>query len=196
MGSDNGQHERPRSCIQKVCGCNYIPSIETLEYDYSLDSSSKKAQQQPLPRIRQRGEYYIDTFNAEPWSCSLGTFEEVSQHFLFKLFRLLCAWNWLNNDMFVGWCMDEFWWSSWVCYGNISLDIACLLCCNCYRFDSNRRDSTRAWDDIHRIGCNGTCFACQDITDGSWICAKVWRSYGKPKKRFHKSCYVWAMPNI
>lgn len=109
MGSDNGQHERPRSCIQKVCGCNYRPSIEMLEYDYSLDSSSKKAQQQPLPRIRQRGEYYIDTFNGEPWSCSLGTFEEVSQHFLVEIVQLLCASNRLNNDIFVGWCMDEFW---------------------------------------------------------------------------------------
>lgn len=56
-------------------GSNYNPSHERLEYDYSKDEKGRK---QELPRIRQRGEYYMDTFNSESWSCTFGTQEEVS----------------------------------------------------------------------------------------------------------------------
>jgi len=81
MGSDNGNingGEGKRStCLKQACGCQYSPSAETLEYDYTLDETSLKGKQQPLPRIRQRGEYYIDTFNAESWTCALGTNEEA-----------------------------------------------------------------------------------------------------------------------
>jgi hypothetical protein len=42
------------------------------------DSNSIRRRRQPLPRIRARGEYYIDTFNDEPWSWTMGTNEAVS----------------------------------------------------------------------------------------------------------------------
>ena len=76
MGSDNGQEKQP-NCLQQACGCRYRPSVEMLEYDYTNDETSSNARPQPLPRIRQRGEFYVDSFNAEPWSCSYGTNEEV-----------------------------------------------------------------------------------------------------------------------
>jgi hypothetical protein len=79
MGSDNGRVlTRRTNCLQQACGCQYSPSVETLEYDYTQDGTTSMGKQQPLPRIRQRGEYYVDTFNAESWSCALGTNEEVS----------------------------------------------------------------------------------------------------------------------
>ena len=65
------------SCLRKCCGCKYNPSAERLEYDYSRDKAKNGAKPQPLPRIRQRGQYYIDSFNGESWSCSFGTNEEV-----------------------------------------------------------------------------------------------------------------------
>ena len=79
------------------CGlCSeYDLHAETLEYNYVIEAAAVaaavnsstatggKLQQQPLissqplPRIRARGEYYIDTFNDEPWSWSMGTNEQV-----------------------------------------------------------------------------------------------------------------------
>jgi hypothetical protein len=83
MGSDNGpQQQWQPNCLQQTCGCRYRPSVEKLEYDYSKDETSKAGKHQPLPRIRQRGEYYIDSFNAESWACTFGTQEEVSWSFV------------------------------------------------------------------------------------------------------------------
>eukprot|EP00979_Chaetoceros_neogracilis_P018387 scaffold10583_cov290-Chaetoceros_neogracile.AAC.6 len=73
----NGRAPKRSNCLQQVCGCQYSPTAETLEYDYTLVETSLKGKQQPLPRIRQRGEHYIDTFNAESWTCALGTNEEA-----------------------------------------------------------------------------------------------------------------------
>ena len=66
----------------RVLGCIecYQPSREYLEYDYTYDDTSGKKPPQAYPRIRERGEYYIDSFNGEPWSCSFGTAENVSSH--------------------------------------------------------------------------------------------------------------------
>jgi len=83
MGTDNGNERQGEgqgqavakraktNCLQQACGCRYRPSVENLEYDYT------KGENQPLPRIRQRGEFYVDRFNGETWSCALGTNEEV-----------------------------------------------------------------------------------------------------------------------
>lgn len=59
------------------CGCLecYCPDREVLEYDYSNDDTKRP---QPLPRIRERGEYYIDSYNDQPWSWTFGTHENVS----------------------------------------------------------------------------------------------------------------------
>ena len=65
------------SCGRVCCGCKYDPVAERLEYDFSKDVNKGGGKEQPLPRIRQRGEYYIDTFNGESWSCTFGTNEEV-----------------------------------------------------------------------------------------------------------------------
>jgi hypothetical protein len=76
MGADDqcqpAQKRVKSNCLEQVCGCRYRPSSENLEYDYT------KGENQPLPRIRQRGEFYVDKFNSESWSCSFGTNEEVS----------------------------------------------------------------------------------------------------------------------
>jgi hypothetical protein len=62
-----------------ACGCIecYKPSRENLKYDYTYDDVSGKKPAQAYPRIRERGEFYIDSFNGEPWSCSFGTAEKV-----------------------------------------------------------------------------------------------------------------------
>lgn len=69
----------PFPSFYKVCGCIecYKPSREMLEYDYTYDDVSGKKPPQSYPRIRERGEFYIDSFNGEPWSCSFGTAEKV-----------------------------------------------------------------------------------------------------------------------
>jgi hypothetical protein len=78
----------PYPAFFKVCGCIecYKPSREVLEYDYTYDDVSGKKPPQSYPRIRERGEFYIDSFNGEPWSCSFGTAEKVSR----KASNLMC----------------------------------------------------------------------------------------------------------
>jgi hypothetical protein len=62
-----------------TCGCIecYKPSRENLKYDYTYDDINGKKPAQAYPRIRERGEFYIDSFNGEQWSCSFGTAEKV-----------------------------------------------------------------------------------------------------------------------
>lgn len=60
------------SCCPRPCMECYNPSSEMLEYDYTYDDTHRK---QPYPRIRDRGEYYIDSYNDQPWSWSFGTNE-------------------------------------------------------------------------------------------------------------------------
>lgn len=52
----------------------YNYKSELLEYDYSHENPSHP---QPLPRIRERGEYYVDSYNDQPWSWTFGTHESV-----------------------------------------------------------------------------------------------------------------------
>ena len=81
LKNTNGE-SRQATCLQRLCGVQYFPIDEKLEYDYSLDESKGKnvRSTQALPRIRQRGEPYVDSFNDEPWKLSYGTSEEV-RHF-------------------------------------------------------------------------------------------------------------------
>lgn len=59
-----------------MCCLNcYNYRSELLEYDYSHDDSLKSPQ--PYPRIRERGEYYIDSYNDQPWNFTFGTHESV-----------------------------------------------------------------------------------------------------------------------
>lgn len=69
----------PLPAFYRLCGCIecYNPSREVLEYDYTYDDATGKKPPQNYPRIRERGEYYIDSYNGEPWSCSFGTAESV-----------------------------------------------------------------------------------------------------------------------
>ena len=71
----------PLPAFYRVLGCIecYQPSREVLEYDYTYDDTNGKKPPQAYPRIRERGEYYIDSYNGEPWSCSFGTAESVRQ---------------------------------------------------------------------------------------------------------------------
>jgi hypothetical protein len=73
---------------QNFCGlCSvYDLKSETLEYNYVIEAAAnakvsdplERRQSQPYPRIRSRGEYYIDTYNDEPYSWTMGTHEQVS----------------------------------------------------------------------------------------------------------------------
>uniref|UniRef100_A0A6U1VRN8 Palmitoyltransferase n=1 Tax=Trieres chinensis TaxID=1514140 RepID=A0A6U1VRN8_TRICV len=65
-----------QSCCHKTCGVDYDHGTEVLEYDYSYDDTARGASRQPLPRIRERGDFYIDSYNGEPWGCGFGTNEE------------------------------------------------------------------------------------------------------------------------
>jgi hypothetical protein len=69
----------PAPAFYRICGCIecYNPSREVLDYDFGYDDTSGKKPAQAYPRIRERGEYYIDSFNGEAWSCSFGTAEQV-----------------------------------------------------------------------------------------------------------------------
>lgn len=69
----------PLPSFVRIMGCIecYKPGREVLEYDYTYDDVNGKKPPQGYPRIRERGEYYIDSFNPEPWSCSFGTAEKV-----------------------------------------------------------------------------------------------------------------------
>jgi hypothetical protein len=58
--------------------CNGGEKLEYLDYDYTYDDTTPgKRKPQPYPRIRERGEYYVDSFNDQPWSCTFGTGEHV-----------------------------------------------------------------------------------------------------------------------
>ena len=63
------------------CTAGY-DSSEHLEYNYSYVGTS-----QPLPRCRERGEYYIDSYNDQPWSWTFGTGELVSRRFRYNILR-------------------------------------------------------------------------------------------------------------
>lgn len=56
--------------------------MENLEYDYTKVSTGN----QPPARIRERGEYYVDSYNGHPWTCSFGTGEEVRLKIVFIVF--------------------------------------------------------------------------------------------------------------
>jgi len=72
--SVNSTRTMEQPCYRSMCGCTVNLGAERLEYDYNRSESKRP---QPLPRIRQRGEHYIDSFNGESWSCSFGTNEET-----------------------------------------------------------------------------------------------------------------------
>ena len=75
--SMNGFPEHKSTGYDQLCCIEcYNPNKEKLEYDYQYDDTNKPPQ--PYPRIRERGEYYIDTYNDQPWSWSFGTNERVS----------------------------------------------------------------------------------------------------------------------
>ena len=80
----------PYPSFIKICGCVeiYKPSREKLEYDYTYDDVTGKKPPQSYPRIRERGEFYIDSYNGETWSCSFGTTEKVRMDIIRTMDRL------------------------------------------------------------------------------------------------------------
>lgn len=69
--------EQGMNCARSFCGCEYNSKKDRFEYDYTYDSSSHVEKRQNLPRIRRRGEYYVDSYNGDSWCCSFGTDEEA-----------------------------------------------------------------------------------------------------------------------
>jgi hypothetical protein len=79
---DNSFLESANNGFQTHCGCLecYHPAAETLDYDYTAanaNDGSSSSSKTPHPRIRERGEFYLDSFNDQPWSWSVGTNEMV-----------------------------------------------------------------------------------------------------------------------
>mmetsp|Transcript_11294 Transcript_11294/g.15821 ORF Transcript_11294/g.15821 Transcript_11294/m.15821 type:complete len:408 (+) Transcript_11294:257-1480(+) len=62
---------------QNCCAQGYDPRTEKLEYNYTYQDAQGLKPPQPFPRIRNRGEMYVDSFNDQSWNCSLGTNEEA-----------------------------------------------------------------------------------------------------------------------
>lgn len=58
----------------------YSVKEELLDYDYNYDDSNKPAQE--YPRVRERGEFYVDSYNDQPWSFTFGTHETVRSLFV------------------------------------------------------------------------------------------------------------------
>lgn len=85
--TSSGPMQRPNAPGNKAAAssasclcCHTSEKLEYLDYDYTKDdirNTNKTAKPQPYPRIRERGEYYIDTFNDQPWACTFGTGEHV-----------------------------------------------------------------------------------------------------------------------
>jgi hypothetical protein len=74
LSTDKDLFARRKTFCQECCAVGFDWDSELLEYDYSrLDRDNK----QLLPRVRERGEYYIDSYNTEKWHCTFGTYEEV-----------------------------------------------------------------------------------------------------------------------
>jgi hypothetical protein len=81
----NGTEPRDASRVYKrlnCLDCGYHPGKELLEYDYTYDEGPHNATEdrlkppQPYPRIRERGEYYIDSYNDQPAGWTFGTNEQ------------------------------------------------------------------------------------------------------------------------
>ena len=39
--------------------------------NYAYDDTARGAKEQPLPRIRERGEHYFDSYNGDLWGCAI-----------------------------------------------------------------------------------------------------------------------------
>ncbi|GKY90734.1 hypothetical protein MPSEU_000046600 [Mayamaea pseudoterrestris] len=73
--SDNISYNNNHQNSNTLCCLNcYNYRSEVLEYDYSRVNDATSSSQ-PFPRIRSRGEYYIDSYNDQPWSWTFGTHE-------------------------------------------------------------------------------------------------------------------------
>ena len=71
-------HNTGKSTATVCFCCDRGEKLEYLDYDYTYDDTTPgKRKPQPYPRIRERGEYYIDSFNDQPWACTFGTGEHV-----------------------------------------------------------------------------------------------------------------------
>jgi hypothetical protein len=67
-----------------------------LDYDYvaANQNGGSGTSKTPHPRIRERGEFYIDSFNDQPWSWSFGTNEmvcTVAQSAILVFVMYVCA---------------------------------------------------------------------------------------------------------
>ena len=96
------QHPQQPAAVKSssTCCCGSGEKLEYLDYDYTYDdTTSAKRKPQPYPRIRERGEHYIDTFNDQPWGCTFGTNEHVRGYcyciFCFDLYK----WTFQNLDI-------------------------------------------------------------------------------------------------
>ena len=62
--------------------------------NYAYDDTARGAKEQSLPRIRERGEHYFDSYNGDPWGCGFGTNEELSLVYFFSInsffFTIVC----------------------------------------------------------------------------------------------------------
>lgn len=82
MSNDEQESSPPtllRTCLSTACGCKISPQeylAYPFQYDKNGDGSIPDRTVQPLPRIRNPGESYIDSYNDQPWNFTFGTNEE------------------------------------------------------------------------------------------------------------------------
>jgi hypothetical protein len=180
-----------------ICNCQYDPRGERLEYDYTYDETAHGGKPQSLPRIRERGEYYIDSWNGQPWECTFGTNEEVS------LLNRVSLWNHLLYSTLIvmhlfdlEWNMDEFGGSSGDHHGGTRLAAHAVFRPDCYLANQNRRNSCHFRHDLLCLVLYGISVTCQDFLYGPRIRApsggSVWSTTASAQFAFH----VWTVSNV
>ena len=76
--------EQRKTFWQHCCAVGLDWDAELLVHNFN---KSDRGNESLLPRVRERGEYYIDSYNMEKWNCSFGTYEEV--RILFSVVSLI-----------------------------------------------------------------------------------------------------------
>lgn len=160
----------PHPPFYRILGCIecYNPKREVLEYDYSYDDVNGNKPPQSYPRIRERGEYYIDSYNSEPWSVSFGTTEAVSKSKI-KILKgyglIVCLRSHLTSFYHLEWNLVQQFRSSRFHHVGSCLALVALFSSNCHSFDNYGGYSCIPRNGIQRTVRNGIGMPCQDIAD-------------------------------
>jgi hypothetical protein len=193
----------PLPAFYRICGCIecYNPPREVLEYDYLYDDTNGKKPPQNYPRIRERGEYYIDSYNGEAWSCSFGTNEKVRK----RTKKCQCLLTPVEEEGShsdfcflprLEWSLVQQLGSSWIHHVRACVAITDVFGCHCHPLDSHRRNSCRLGHGLQRLVFYGSGLSRQDFLDGSWKCAFGRYSFGTSTAHEGFSLHVRTMSDL